>query len=88
MGEPYIYQLIALVILILLALFIFIIPERRKKKQSTVALRELKTGDRVFTKSGLRGTVEKVQRDTVIIKTEPAEIRLEVAKWGIARVDA
>lgn len=86
-GNQYIYQLISLVLLILLAIFAFYLPERKKKKQMQESIASLRRGDIVITKNGLKGRIQKVGADTVIVEVEASGTRLEIAKWGIAQVN-
>ena len=48
MPPEYLYQLIALVLLVAAALFLFIIPNHKKKKALDRQLDALSCGDRVY----------------------------------------
>ena len=85
MPPEYMYQLIALVLLVAAALFLFIIPNHKKKKALDRQLDALSCGDRVYTKNGLRGTVVRVDGEIVTIVCDPSGIQLELARWGIVR---
>ena len=87
MPPEYLYQLIALVLLIAAALFLFIIPDHKKKKALDRQLGALSSGDRVYTKNGLRGTVVRVEGELVTVACEPSGVQLELARWGIVRTE-
>lgn len=78
-----IYQLIALVLLIIAILAFFIIPDYRKKKSLNRKLDALKPGDYVYTKNGLRGKVVSVNEELITVSCEPSHVELEIAKWGV-----
>jgi len=86
-DAQYIYQLISLVLLVLVVIFVFVIPDRRSKKQLRENVSRLRKGDTVFTKHGLTGQVAELRENTVIIEVEPQRVRLEIAKWGILQVN-
>jgi len=49
-------------------------------------LAEIKSGDRVTTAGGIRGTILSIKDDTIIIRVAPDNLKLEVAKTAIASV--
>lgn len=61
-------------------------PQQKRQKQWTEMLAALKTGDRVTTAGGLRGTVLNIKDDAIVIRVPPDNIKLEVAKNAIASV--
>ncbi|MGD0443109.1 MAG: preprotein translocase subunit YajC [Edaphobacter sp.] len=66
--------------------FLMIAPNQRKQKKWQEMLNQLKTGDRVTTNGGLRGTVLTVKDDVVVIKVQPDGVKLEFVKSAIAAV--
>jgi preprotein translocase subunit YajC len=62
------------------------IPNQRKQKKWNAMLASLKSGDRVVTTGGLRGTILNLKDDAVIVRTLPDGIKLEVLKSAIASV--
>jgi preprotein translocase subunit YajC len=66
--------------------FLMIAPNQRKQKKWQEMLGQLKTGDRVTTNGGLRGTVITVKDDLVILKVQPDGVKLEFVKSAIAAV--
>ena len=49
-------------------------------------LAALKTGDRVATTGGIRGTIMNLKDDAVILRTQPDGVKLEILKSAIASV--
>ena len=49
-------------------------------------LNELKTGDKVVTSGGLRGTIIALKDDAVHLRVPPDNLRLEVSRGSIASV--
>ena len=78
---------LALPVLFFVALyFLMIVPNQKKQKAWTQMLNDLKSGDRVTTNGGLRGTVLQVKEDVVIVRVQPDNIKLEFVKSAIAAV--
>ena len=50
------------------------------------SLEQLKSGDRVTTNGGIRGTILTVKDDAVILRVQPDGVKLEFAKNAIAAV--
>ena len=66
--------------------FLMIAPNQRKQKKWQEMLGQLKSGDRVTTNGGLRGTVLHVKDDVVIVRVQPDNLKLEFVKSAIAAV--
>lgn len=66
--------------------FLMIAPNQRKQKKWQEMLGQLKSGDRVTTNGGLRGTVLSVKDDVVILRIQPDGVKLEFVKSAIAAV--
>ena len=78
---------LALPILFFVALyFLMIAPNQRKQKKWQEMLSQLKSGDRVTTNGGLRGTVLTVKDDVVVLRVQPDGVKLEFVKSAIAAV--
>jgi preprotein translocase subunit YajC len=78
---------LALPILFFVALyFLMIAPNQRKQKKWQEMLGQLKSGDKVTTNGGLRGTVLTVKEDVVVLKVQPDGVKLEFVKSAIAAV--
>ena len=66
--------------------FLMIAPNQKKQKKWQEMLSKLKSGDRVTTNGGLRGTVLTVKDDVVILRVQPDGVKLEFVKSAIAAV--
>ena len=66
--------------------FLMIAPNQKKQKKWQEMLSQLKSGDRVTTNGGLRGTVLSVKDDVVILRVQPDGVKLEFVKSAIAAV--
>lgn len=75
-----------LVLMFVAMYFLLIMPNQRKQKQWQSMLSQLKSGDRVTTSGGIRGSVVSVKDDVVVVRTQPDGVKLEVVKSAIAAV--
>ena len=61
-------------------------PQQKKQKLWAQMLSELKTGDRITTTGGIRGTIISIKDDGMVIRVAPDGIKIEVVKSSIASV--
>ena len=54
--------------------FLLILPQQRRQKKWTAMLDQLKTGDKVVTSGGLRGTIMALKDDSVHLRVPPNNI--------------
>ena len=66
--------------------FLMIAPNQRKQKKWQEMLNQLKTGNRVTTNGGIKGTVLSVKDDVVVLRIQPDGVKLEFVKSAIAAV--
>ena len=66
--------------------FLMVAPNQRKQKTWAAMLAQLKTGDKVTTNGGIRGTIVSVKDDLLVIRTAPDGVKLEFVKSAIAAV--
>jgi preprotein translocase subunit YajC len=66
--------------------FLLILPQQRRQKKWQAMLGELKTGDKVVTSGGLRGTIIALREDAVHLRVPPDNLRLEVSRGSIVSV--
>ncbi len=66
--------------------FLMIAPNQKKQKKWQEMLGQLKSGDKVTTNGGLRGTVLTVKDDVVVLRILPDGVKLEFVKSAIATV--
>ncbi len=77
----------ALPVLVMGAMYVLmIVPGQKKQKAWQQMLSDLKTGDRVTTSGGLRGTILSVKDDVVVLRIQPDNLRMEFVKSAIASV--
>ena len=72
-------------LVLILAVFYFIIirPQRKQEKQE---MRDnLEIGDEVVTNGGIVGIVFQIKEDTVVIETGGDRSKIRVKKWAIAK---
>ena len=66
--------------------FLLIMPQQRRQKKWQQMLNELKTGDKVVTSGGLRGTIIAIKDDAVHLRVPPDNLRLEVTRSSVVSV--
>jgi preprotein translocase subunit YajC len=66
--------------------FLLILPQQRRQKKWTAMLDSLKTGDKVVTSGGLRGTIVALKDDSVHLRVPPDNLRVEVTKASVTQV--
>jgi preprotein translocase subunit YajC len=66
--------------------FLLILPQQRRQKKWQAMLSELKTGDRVVTSGGLKGTIFSIKEDSVTLRVPPDNLKLEVSRGSIVTV--
>jgi preprotein translocase subunit YajC len=71
--------------LILLFGYMFYSQQRRQKKWQAL-LGNLKTGDKVVTSGGLRGTIVALKDDSLHLRVPPDNLRIEVTRSSIVSV--
>jgi preprotein translocase subunit YajC len=73
-------------LLIPILYLLMIRPQQKRQKQWQSMLSSIKSGDRVTTSGGIRGTILSIKDDAIIIRVAPDNLKLEVAKNAIASV--
>ena len=75
-------------IIFIFAIFylLLILPQQRRQKKWQGMLDKLKTGDRVTTSGGLRGTIIALKDDAIHLRVPPDNLRLEVTKGSVMSV--
>jgi len=80
------FSLLLPVLMIGVVYLMMIRPQQKKQKQWAQMLAELKTGDRITTTGGIRGTIISIKDDAMVIRVAPDGIKIEVVKGSIASV--
>ena len=66
--------------------FLLIMPQQRRQKKWQQMLSELKTGDKVVTSGGLRGTIISLKDDYLQLRVPPDNLRIEVTRASVVSV--
>lgn len=66
--------------------FLLIMPQQRRQKKWQAMLDQLKTGDKVTTSGGLRGTIMALKDDSVHLRVPPNNLVVEVTKASVVQV--
>src|SRR5438045_6998269 len=66
--------------------FLLILPQQRRQKKWQQMLSELKTGDKVVTSGGLKGTIFSMKEDSVTLRVPPDNLKLDVSRASIVTV--
>lgn len=66
--------------------FLLILPQQRKQKKWQAMLGELKTGDKITTSGGLRGTIISLKDDAVTLRVPPDNLKIEVSRGSVVSV--
>ena len=66
--------------------FLLIMPQQRRQKKWQAMLDQLKTGDKVTTSGGLRGTIMALKDDSVHLRVPPNSLVVEVTKASVMQV--
>jgi len=83
LGNP----LTMMVIVMGIFYVMLILPQQRQRKKVQVMLQALKSGDKVITSSGIYGTVNGIDGDTIILKVAD-QVKIRIARSAIAQVEA
>jgi preprotein translocase subunit YajC len=83
-SAPFYVQMFPFILMIVVFYFILIRPQQKKAKQHQELLKQIKSGDKVLTSSGIIGTVITVKEKSVSIRS--ADTKLEVLKSAISEV--
>jgi preprotein translocase subunit YajC len=83
LGNPLIMMIIVMGIFYVM----LILPQQRQRKKTQAMLAALKNGDKVVTTSGIYGTVNGIDGETVILKIAD-QVKIRIARSAIATVEA
>ncbi|SPE20953.1 Preprotein translocase, YajC subunit [Candidatus Sulfotelmatomonas gaucii] len=79
-------MLLPILLLIPLFYLLLIRPQQKRQKQWQQMMGGIKSGDRVTTAGGIRGTIMSIKDDAIVIRVPPDNLKLEVSKSAIASV--
>ena len=63
--------------------FLMIRPQQQRQKKWQAMLSTIKSGDRVTTSGGIKGTVLSMKDDAIVLRVPPDNIKLEVVRSSI-----
>jgi len=66
--------------------FLLIMPQQKRQKKWQQMLSSLKSGDKVTTSGGLRGTIVSLKDDAVLLRVPPDNLRVEVTLSSVVSV--
>lgn len=75
-----------LILIFAIFYFLLIMPQQRRQKKWQKMLSELKTGDKVVTSGGIRGTIIALRDDYLQLRVPPDNLRLEVSRSSVVTV--
>ena len=78
---------VPLVLMFGIMYFLVILPQQRQRKKMQAMLSAIKNGDKVITTSGIYGTINGMDGDTIILKIAD-NVKIRIARAAIAQVEA
>ncbi|WP_257644461.1 preprotein translocase subunit YajC [Nevskia soli] len=77
----------ALPVLMIGVMYVLVVlPMQRQKKNQQKMLDALKSGDLVVTTGGIVGTITTLEKNTLVIRVKPDNLKLEVSRAAVASV--
>ncbi|MBD7911513.1 MULTISPECIES: preprotein translocase subunit YajC [Clostridium] len=72
--------------LIIIAVFylVFLVPEKKRKKQYDSMLEGLKVNDEIMTRGGIIGKIISLDNDNMVLESGPDRVRLKFSRNAIA----
>jgi len=76
---------LALPLVLMFGIFylLLILPQQRRQKKWQQMLGSLKTGDKVVTSGGIRGSIISLKDDFLTLRVPPDNLRIEVSRSSI-----
>lgn len=86
-AGSFIVQLFPLAIIMVIFYFLLIRPQQKQRKETQEMLNNLKEGDRIITRGGLMGMVDKVEQDRGTLRIEVGNgVKLRVRREYVDQV--
>ena len=76
--------LLPLLLIMVVFIFLFILPQRKRAKETQRFRDELKKGDKIVTIGGLHGKITEVKEHTVMVSLAP-EVVIEIEKSALVQ---
>ena len=67
--------------------FLVLRPQQKQQQRHQQMLADLKTGDRVVTRGGLRGTIVALKEGVIHLRVPPEQIKLELVRSAVEVVE-
>lgn len=80
------WSVLPLVFIFAVFYLLLVMPQQKRQKRWQEMLNNLKTGDRVVTSGGLRGSIISLKDDHLHLRVPPDNLRLEVSRASIVSV--
>jgi preprotein translocase subunit YajC len=84
--SPGLVSFLPFILIIVVFWLLLIRPNQKRQQQWQKMLQGLKTGDRITTSGGIRGTILNIKDETIQLRIPPDNIKIEVVKSAIASV--
>ncbi|ALM48182.1 hypothetical protein AMR72_04285 [Flavobacterium psychrophilum] len=70
-------QFAPILLMFVVVYFLMIRPQQKRQKNEKEFERNLKTGDKIITKSGIHGRISELAEDSVVIETMAGKLKME-----------
>lgn len=84
--SPGLVEFLPFILIIVVFWLLLIRPNQKRQQKWQQMLHGLKTGDRITTSGGIRGTILNIKDETIQLRIPPDNIKIEVIKSAIASV--
>src|SRR3974390_1189479 len=79
-------MLLPLMLMFGIMYFLVILPQQRQRKKVQEMLGAIKNGDKVITTSGIYGTINGIDGDTIILKIAD-NVKIRISRAAIGQVE-
>lgn len=83
-GQTGLLSLVPFLLIFVIFYFLLILPQQRKQKEQKKLLEALKKGDKVITSSGIWGSINRLDKETVTLQIDD-NTRIKIQRDNIAR---
>ena len=80
-------QILGIVLIFVILYMLMIRPQRKKERAVNEMRNSLKVGDEITTIGGIKAKIVNVKDETLVIKVGADNVKLEVTRWAVSRVD-
>lgn len=78
--------MLPLVFIFAIFYLLLVLPQQKRQKKWREMLNNLKSGDRVITSGGLRGTIVAVRDESLHLRVPPDNLKLEIDRKAVVSV--